>query len=38
MAVSELWFFFLQVSELSKKLDKLSLKGWILPCKIIKIP
>ena len=25
--------FFLQVSELNKKLDELSLKGWIYPCK-----
>ena len=27
--------FFLQVSELNKKLDELSLKGWIRPCKDI---
>ena len=26
--------FFLQVSELNKKLDKVSLKGWIRPCKV----
>ena len=31
MAAFELWFF-LQVSELDKKLDELSLKDWIGPC------
>ena len=36
MVACELWFFF-QVSELNKKLDKLSLKGSIHPCEEIKL-